>query len=72
MYTKLIRKNGLSISGQYMDTGFQFDTTHDFDDVTHIIFGTWQGILNPDTKPTLPEAKNANAQPIHSSERNSC
>ena len=53
MYTKLIRKNGLSISGQYMDTGFQFDTTHDFDDTTNIIFGTWQGILNPDTKAHL-------------------
>ena len=71
MYTKLIRKNGLSISGQYMDTGFHFYTTHDFDDATHIIFGTWQGTLNPDTKAHFPEAKNAKAQPIHPSERNS-
>jgi len=29
------------------------------------IFSTWQGTQNPDTKPTLPRAKNANAQPKH-------
>ena len=35
----------------------------------HAIFSTWQGTQNPDTKPTLPRAKNANAQPAHPSGR---
>jgi hypothetical protein len=29
----------------------------------HAIFSTLQGTQNPDTKPTLQRAKNANAQP---------
>jgi hypothetical protein len=29
------------------------------------IFSTLQGTQNPDTKPTLQRAKNANAQPTH-------
>lgn len=29
------------------------------------IFSTLQGAQNPDTKPTLQRAKNANAQPAH-------
>jgi len=29
------------------------------------IFSTLQGTQNPDTKPTLQRAKNANAQPAH-------
>jgi len=33
------------------------------------IFSTWQGTQNPDTMPTLPRAKNANAQPTHPSRR---
>ncbi len=32
---------------------------------THAIFSTLQGAQNPDTKPTLQRAKNANAQPTH-------
>ena len=31
----------------------------------HVIFSTLQGTQNPDTKPTLQTAKNANAQPTH-------
>jgi hypothetical protein len=31
----------------------------------HAIFSTLQGTQNPDTKPTLQRAKNANAQPTH-------
>jgi len=31
----------------------------------YAIFSTLQGIQNPDTKPTLQRAKNANAQPTH-------
>jgi len=37
----------------------------------HAIFSTLQGTQNPDTKPTLQRAKNANAQPTHPSGRNS-
>ncbi len=33
------------------------------------IFSTLQGTQNPDTKPTLQRAKNANAQPTHPSGR---
>jgi len=35
----------------------------------HAIFSTLQGTQNPDTKPTLQRAKNANAQPTHPSGR---
>ena len=38
-------------------------------DTTHAIFSTLQGAQNPDTKPTLQRAKNANAQPTHPSGR---
>jgi hypothetical protein len=38
----------------------------DFATRPHAIFSTLQGTQNPDTKPTLPRAKNANAQPTHS------
>jgi len=31
----------------------------------HAIFSTLQRTQNPDTKPTLQRAKNANAQPTH-------
>ena len=31
----------------------------------HAIFSTLQGTQNPETKPTLQRAKNANAQPTH-------
>jgi hypothetical protein len=31
----------------------------------HAIFSTLKGTQNPDTKPTLQGAKNANAQPTH-------
>jgi hypothetical protein len=31
----------------------------------YAIFSTLQGTQNPDTKPTLQRAKNANAQPTH-------
>ncbi len=31
----------------------------------HAIFSTLQGTQDPDTKPTLQRAKNANAQPTH-------
>jgi hypothetical protein len=37
----------------------------------HAIFSTLQGTQNPDTKPTLQRAKNANAQPAHPGGRNS-
>ena len=37
----------------------------------HAIFSTLQGTQNPDTKPTLQRAKNANAQPTHPGGRNS-
>jgi hypothetical protein len=37
----------------------------------HAIFSTLQGIQNPDTKPTLQRAKNANAQPYPPGGRNS-
>jgi len=33
----------------------------------HAIFSTLQGTQNPDTKPTLQRAKNANAQLTHPS-----
>jgi len=36
---------------------------HDFAARPHAIFSTWQGTQRPDTKPTLPRAKNATAQP---------
>ena len=39
-------------------------------DTTHAIFSTLQGAQNPDTKPTLQRAKNANAQPLHPSSGN--
>jgi hypothetical protein len=39
--------------------------THDFATRPHAIFSTLQGTQNPDTKPTLQRAKNANAQPTH-------
>jgi len=35
----------------------------------HAIFSTLQGAQNPDTKPTLQRAKNANAQPTHPGRR---
>ena len=35
----------------------------------HAIFSTLQGTQNPDTKPTLQRAKNANAQPTHPGRR---
>jgi len=34
---------------------------HDFAARPHAIFSTWQGTQYPDTKPTLPRAKNAYA-----------
>jgi len=39
--------------------------TQDFAMLPHAIFSTLQGTQNPDTKPTLQRAKNANAQPTH-------
>ena len=35
----------------------------------YAIFSTLQGAQNPDTKPTLQRAKNANAQPTHPGRR---
>ncbi len=43
--------------------------THDFATRPNAIFSTLQGTQNPDTKPTLQRAKNANAQPTHPSGR---
>jgi hypothetical protein len=49
----------------YLDTAFLFDKTQKFAMLPNTIFSTWQGTQNPDTMPTLPRAKNANAMPTH-------
>lgn len=50
---------------------YSHSSSHDFAARPNAIFSTLQGTQNPDTKPTLQRAKNANAQPTHPSGRNS-
>jgi hypothetical protein len=50
-----------------IETFCTYTSTHDFASRPNAIFSTWQGTQNTDTKPTLPRAKNVNAQPTHPS-----
>ena len=48
-----------------IETFRTYSNTQDFAMRPDAIFSTLQGTQNPDTKPTLQRAKNANAQPTH-------
>ena len=51
---------------QYWGAAFEFDTTHDFAKATPTLFLAHCKAHKTHTqKPTLPRAKNANAQPVH-------
>ena len=59
------RKAENRCTSPYWDTAFLIDKTQNFAMLPHAIFSTLQGTQNPNTKPTLQRAKNANAQPAH-------